>query len=230
MRPAAEPMSCWNSSGWPRPDRNESVRTRVVCADGSTFPSTLIVDPQILFVDEPTTGLDPAGRRDVWDAIRTLVRGGTTVLLTTQYMEEADQLADHISMLAHGRVVAGGTPAELKAQVGDDWIEFVPPPGSRRRPCRRGRRPLGERRHPLRERSSADPGHRSHQLAPRDRIRAQGLRHRIRGHLDPHSHTRRGVPPTHRLDRRRSAHRPDHGKPRMTASTSTLDRPSDQFR
>lgn len=86
----------------------------------------LIVDPQILFVDEPTTGLDPAGRRDVWDAIRTLVRGGTTVLLTTQHMEEADQLADHISMLAHGRVVAGGTPAELKARVGDDWIELVP--------------------------------------------------------------------------------------------------------
>ncbi|WP_231946547.1 ATP-binding cassette domain-containing protein [Auraticoccus monumenti] len=86
----------------------------------------LVVDPQILFVDEPTTGLDPAGRRDVWDAIRTLVRGGTTVLLTTQYMEEADQLADHISMLAHGRVVAGGTPAELKARVGDDWIELVP--------------------------------------------------------------------------------------------------------
>jgi ABC-2 type transport system ATP-binding protein len=86
----------------------------------------LIVDPQILFVDEPTTGLDPAGRRDVWDAIRTLVRGGTTVLLTTQYLEEADQLADHISMLAHGRVVAGGTPAELKAQVGDEWIELVP--------------------------------------------------------------------------------------------------------
>jgi ABC-2 type transport system ATP-binding protein len=86
----------------------------------------LIVDPQILFVDEPTTGLDPAGRRDVWDAIRTLVHGGTTVLLTTQYMEEADQLADHISMLAHGRIVAGGTPGELKARAGDDWIELVP--------------------------------------------------------------------------------------------------------
>jgi ABC-2 type transport system ATP-binding protein len=86
----------------------------------------LIVDPQILFVDEPTTGLDPAGRRDVWDAIRTLVHGGTTVLLTTQYMEEADQLADQISMLAHGRIVAGGTPSELKARAGDDWIELVP--------------------------------------------------------------------------------------------------------
>ncbi|HVK22024.1 MAG TPA: ATP-binding cassette domain-containing protein [Actinokineospora sp.] len=86
----------------------------------------LLVAPEVLFVDEPTTGLDPAGRREVWDAVRGLVRGGTTVLLTTQYLEEADQLADQISMLARGRVVAGGTPAELKARVGDDWLELVP--------------------------------------------------------------------------------------------------------
>ncbi|HLR93149.1 MAG TPA: ATP-binding cassette domain-containing protein [Jiangellaceae bacterium] len=88
--------------------------------------AALIVAPQILFVDEPTTGLDPAGRRDVWDAIRALVRAGTTVLLTTQYLDEADQLADHISLLARGRVVAGGTPAQLKAQIGDDWLELTP--------------------------------------------------------------------------------------------------------
>ncbi|GAB3259883.1 DrrA family ABC transporter ATP-binding protein [Arthrobacter pigmenti] len=86
----------------------------------------LIVAPEVLFVDEPTTGLDPAGRRHVWNSIRGLVDGGTTVLLTTQYLEEADELADSISMLAHGRVVAGGTPAELKAQIGDDWLEIVP--------------------------------------------------------------------------------------------------------
>ncbi|MDA8371209.1 MAG: ATP-binding cassette domain-containing protein [Nocardiopsaceae bacterium] len=86
----------------------------------------LVVAPQILFVDEPTTGLDPAGRRDVWDAIRILVDGGTTVLLTTQYLEEADRFADRISMLAHGRVVADGTPAELKARVGSDWLEVLP--------------------------------------------------------------------------------------------------------
>ncbi|GLY65403.1 ATP-binding cassette domain-containing protein [Amycolatopsis taiwanensis] len=88
--------------------------------------ASLIVAPEILFVDEPTVGLDPTGRRDVWDAIRNLVRGGTTVLLTTQYLEEADQLADRISLLARGRVVAGGTPAELKARVGDDWFEITP--------------------------------------------------------------------------------------------------------
>ncbi|PJJ70623.1 ABC-2 type transport system ATP-binding protein [Diaminobutyricimonas aerilata] len=87
---------------------------------------SLLVAPQVLFVDEPTTGLDPGGRREVWDAVRTLVAGGTTVLLTTQYLEEADQLADRISLVAHGRVVAAGTPGELKKRVGDDTLELVP--------------------------------------------------------------------------------------------------------
>ena len=85
----------------------------------------LIVAPRVLFVDEPTTGLDPAGRREVWTAIRALVDQGTTVLLTTQYLEEADQLADRIVMLGAGTVIAQGTPAELKARVGDDWLEVV---------------------------------------------------------------------------------------------------------
>ena len=75
--------------------------------------ASLIVSPAVLFVDEPTTGLDPIGRREVWAAIRALVDGGTTLLLTTQYLEEADQLADRIVMLKAGRVVAEGTPDEL---------------------------------------------------------------------------------------------------------------------
>ncbi|HEY0639578.1 MAG TPA: ATP-binding cassette domain-containing protein [Pseudonocardiaceae bacterium] len=83
----------------------------------------LIVAPDVLFVDEPTTGLDPGGRIEVWDAIRELVGGGTTVLLTTQYLEEADRLADAVVLLDGGRVVAEGTPGELKARVGDDWLE-----------------------------------------------------------------------------------------------------------
>jgi ABC-2 type transport system ATP-binding protein len=87
--------------------------------------ASLIVAPALLFVDEPTTGLDPAGRREVWSAVRDLVRAGTTVLLTTQYLEEADQLADRISMLRAGRVVAEGTPDELKAQFGGDWLDLV---------------------------------------------------------------------------------------------------------
>ncbi|MFE3450860.1 ATP-binding cassette domain-containing protein [Nonomuraea sp. NPDC059194] len=87
--------------------------------------ASLIVSPQVLFVDEPTTGLDPRARREVWDAIRDLVDGGTTVLLTTQYLEEADQLADRVSMLATGRIVAEGTPEELKSAIGGDRIDIV---------------------------------------------------------------------------------------------------------
>jgi ABC-2 type transport system ATP-binding protein len=91
--------------------------------------ASLIVSPQVLFVDEPTTGLDPAGRREVWSAIRSLVATGTTVLLTTQYLEEADQLADRISMLKEGQVIAEGTPDQLKATLGGDWLDIVLSPG-----------------------------------------------------------------------------------------------------
>jgi len=87
--------------------------------------ASLIVAPRVLFVDEPTTGLDPAGRLEVWSAVRQLVDGGTTVLLTTQYLEEADQLANRISMLKAGKIVAEGTPDELKTQLGSDRLEIV---------------------------------------------------------------------------------------------------------
>jgi ABC-2 type transport system ATP-binding protein len=90
---------------------------------------SLIVSPAVLFVDEPTTGLDPAGRREVWSALRALVATGTTVLLTTQYLEEADQLAHRISMLKAGRVVAEGTPEALKSALGGDWLDLVLSPG-----------------------------------------------------------------------------------------------------
>ncbi|MGC5011279.1 ATP-binding cassette domain-containing protein [Streptosporangium sp. DT93] len=87
--------------------------------------ASLIVTPPVLFVDEPTTGLDPAARRQVWAAVRDLVDSGTTVLLTTQYLEEADRLADRIVMLTAGRVVAEGTPEELKSALGGDRIDVV---------------------------------------------------------------------------------------------------------
>jgi ABC-2 type transport system ATP-binding protein len=87
--------------------------------------ASLITEPEVLFLDEPTTGLDPRGRAEVWDSVRSLVGGGTTVLLTTQYLEEADQLADRISVVDAGRVIAEGTADELKTQTGGDRIDVV---------------------------------------------------------------------------------------------------------
>ena len=80
--------------------------------------ASLVVTPELMFLDEPTTGLDPRSRNQVWEIVRTLVAGGTTVLLCTQYLEEADQLADGIAVIDRGRVIAEGTPAQLKSSIG----------------------------------------------------------------------------------------------------------------
>ncbi|MDR0433367.1 MAG: ATP-binding cassette domain-containing protein [Bifidobacteriaceae bacterium] len=87
--------------------------------------ASLILSPQVLFLDEPTTGLDPRARIEVWEMIREIIAAGTTALLTTQYLEEADQLADQIALIDAGRVVAEGTPDELKGKVGPDRVETV---------------------------------------------------------------------------------------------------------
>ena len=91
--------------------------------------ASLVVRPEVLFVDEPTTGLDPAARRDLWSALRALIADGTTVLLTTQYLEEADHLADQVVVLSEGRAVAAGTPRELTERVGDAaiWVRVDHP-------------------------------------------------------------------------------------------------------
>ena len=86
--------------------------------------AALVGEPQVLFLDEPTTGLDPRSRTGLWDVIRNLVDRGTTLLLTTQYMEEADQLADDIIVIDHGREIAHGNPDQLKALIGDERIEL----------------------------------------------------------------------------------------------------------
>lgn len=87
--------------------------------------AALVKRPPVIFLDEPTTGLDPRSRLEMWDVIRELVKSGSTLLLTTQYLEEADQLADNIMVIDHGRAIAEGTADQLKAQVGGERLEVV---------------------------------------------------------------------------------------------------------
>ncbi|MCP2636225.1 ATP-binding cassette domain-containing protein [Microbacterium sp. HD4P20] len=90
---------------------------------------SFVVTPEVLFLDEPTTGLDTRSRRELWDVIRSLADAGTTVFLTTQYLEEADQLADRIAVLDGGRIVATGTASQLKSRIGGDTVELHDPHG-----------------------------------------------------------------------------------------------------
>ncbi len=88
--------------------------------------ATLVAGPEVLFLDEPTTGLDPRARNELWEVLETLVGAGTTILLTTQYLEEADRLADEIVVIDHGRVIARGDSSQLKRQVGGEQVLLVP--------------------------------------------------------------------------------------------------------
>lgn len=103
---------------------------------------TLVGDPRVIFLDEPTTGLDPRSRRATWQIVRDLVAGGVTIFLTTQYLEEADELADRIALLDHGRLIAEGTAEELKRRIpgGHITLTFAAAPCSTRpgRPSARG--------------------------------------------------------------------------------------------
>jgi len=87
--------------------------------------AALMIQPPVVFLDEPTTGLDPKGRLSMWDLIAGLARGGTTVLMTTQYLEEADRLADDVVVIDHGRAIARGTPLQLKQSIGGERLEVV---------------------------------------------------------------------------------------------------------
>ena len=108
--------------------------------------ASIVVTPEVMFLDEPTTGLDPRSRNQVWDIIRALSAGGTTILLCTQYLDEADQLAEGIAVIDHGKVIAEGTPSQLKASVGSGRAARA---AARPRPASRGgahaRRPSSAR-------------------------------------------------------------------------------------
>ena len=162
--------------------------------------ATLVADPEVLFLDEPTTGLDPRARNELWDVLDTLVGGGTTILLTTQYLEEADRLADDILVIDHGKVIAHGDARSLKRQVGGDNIGVTV---SDVAPARRGRRdPRPRHRRRARDRPARPHRHRAH---PRRRGRpGRGgqrpgrVRARGRGPQPAPAHPRRGVPHPHR--------------------------------
>ena len=145
--------------------------------------ASLITRPPLIFLDEPTTGLDPRTRGQMWETIRELVREGSTVLLTTQYLDEADQLADRIQVIDRGRTVALGTPDELKSSIGGSSLQVQladlgrPRPGRRRRPAaaRRAGRAQPRGPPPHRPPASQRPGRRRAARAPRGRHR-----HRVR--------------------------------------------------
>ncbi len=106
--------------------------------------ASLVGQPKVLFLDEPTTGLDPRSRLGMWDIIRSLAAAGTTLLLTTQYLDEADELADQIVVIDHGLVIAAGTAEELKGRVGGDVLEFTVPDRSRVADAVAAIKPIGE--------------------------------------------------------------------------------------
>ncbi len=166
--------------------------------------SSMILDPDVLFLDEPTTGLDPRGRGEVWDSVRALAAGGTTVLLTTQYLDEADRLASRITVIDRGRAIADDTPDALKDRVGGDRIEVVAAEAGDlaavagavgrvvKRRTRRHRRPR-----PPGARTGRRPGRRAH----RGGARPPGRRDHGGGHRPAAAEPGRRVPAADRTRR-----------------------------
>ena len=196
--------------------------------------ATLVARPEVLFLDEPTTGLDPRARNELWEVLETLVGHGTTILLTTQYLEEADRLADDILVIDHGTVIARGDARSLKRQVGGDNIGVTVADVA----------PLDDvAEHPR-------PRHRGHarsstaRPAPPPRPPAEGVaglaevanaladgRPRGRGPQPAPAHARRGVPHPHRRRRSTATTTTDRSSYRGGRSmTATTDRTTDRRR
>ena len=114
---------CSSGSAWSAPPTGRSAPTRGGMRRRLDLASALVHEPRVLFLDEPTTGLDPVSRKSIWEEVEKLNREGTTVFLTTQYLEEADNLADRVGIIDDGRIVAEGTPAALKAEIGRPHLE-----------------------------------------------------------------------------------------------------------
>ena len=166
-RPAGGRPSSSSSSAWPRWPTAAAATYSGGQRRRLDLGASLVGAPRLLLLDEPTTGLDPTGRREVWEAVRALVAGGTDVLLTTHYLDEADELADQVVVIDHGRAIAAGTLGELKASVGRDVIDVVPGrpgPARRRRPDPRPASP---------DAAPARPQRRTGQRPRRRRGRAQ---------------------------------------------------------
>ena len=128
-RAAGARASCWSASSSRMPAGRQASTYSGGMRRRLDIAMTLMGDPRVIFLDEPTTGLDPRSRHATWEIVRGLVAGGVTVLLTTQYLEEADQLAGRIAVLDHGRVIAEGTPEALKRRIpgGHIRLRFAEP-------------------------------------------------------------------------------------------------------
>ncbi len=167
--------------------------------------ASLMGSPEVLFLDEPTTGLDPRSRGDLWQMLADLVREGTTIVLTTQYLEEADRMADDIVVLDHGQTVAHGTPEDLKSRIGDDRIDVKVAASSELR--RSGQRAVGLRRrrpHVRQRTAGRDCTDEAGREGDRRRARTRRSRHRRHRHHPPRGNPRRGLPRPHQ----RSSHQP----------------------